>query len=97
MAGRDYLAKSIQLPKRGSCCLVFFQDYLEDNDEMLARDAYDEFAKTPYSGLKEIKDRMHHDKILEWVAGSVKIEPSCKQFVLDDAGHLRPATGHRTV
>ena len=35
--------------------LVFFLDYLEDQDEMLARDAYDEFAKSPYDDVKALK------------------------------------------
>ena len=73
--GREYLLKSIALPKEGPERLAFFQDYLECDDETLARDAYDEFAKTPFAGLKEIKDIMHHDKILAWVQDT-KIPPS---------------------
>ncbi len=73
--GRTYLKKSLGLPKEGADRLAFFQDYLEDEDELLARDAYDEFAKTPYAGLKQIKDRMHHTKILAWVQDH-KIPPS---------------------
>ncbi len=73
--GRSYLTKSLGLPKEGPQRLAFFQEYLEDKDEMLSRDAYDEFAKTPYAGLKEIKDLMHHDKILAWVQDA-KIAPS---------------------
>ncbi len=39
----------VQLPKLPGDRrrLEFFQEYLEDDDEMLARDAYDEFAKRP--------------------------------------------------
>ena len=77
--GRVYLAKSIQLPKEGPERLAFFQDYLQDKDDMLSRDAFDEFAKTPYGGLKEIKDIMHHDKIVEWLQNP-KIEPSRKSL-----------------
>ena len=47
--GQEYVAKALDLPKEGPDRLVFFQDYLEDKDEMLARDAYDEFAKAPYA------------------------------------------------
>ena len=65
--GQAYVAKSIELPKEGADRLAFFQDYLEDSDEMLARDAYDEFAKTPYSGVIGLKDRMKHDKLIEWI------------------------------
>jgi len=65
--GRDYIAKAQKLPKEGADRLAFFQDFLEDADELLARDAYDEFAKTPYAGVKELKDRLNHDKIVGWV------------------------------
>ena len=62
----EYIVKLPSLPKDASR-LQFFQDYLEDKDEMLARDAYDEFAKTPYAGVIALKDKMHHDKIIEFI------------------------------
>ena len=65
--GQEYVAKAIELPKEGADRLAFFQDYLEDRDEMLARDAYDEFAKMPYAGVIGLKDRMKHDKLVEWI------------------------------
>src|SRR5262249_12375504 len=43
------------------------QDYLEEPDEMLARDAYDEFAKAPYATVRELKDRMKHARLIEWI------------------------------
>ena len=65
--GQQYVEKAIALPKEGPDRLAFFQDFLEDSDEMLARDAYDEFAKTPYAGVIALKDRMKHDKLVEWI------------------------------
>jgi hypothetical protein len=64
----EYIAKLPSLagkpqPER----LVFFQDYLEDKDELLARDAYDEFAKTPFAEVKQLKEHMPHDKLVAWV------------------------------
>jgi hypothetical protein len=47
--------------------LKFFQDYLEDPDETLATDAYDEFAKTPYDGVMALKEDMDHEKLLGWI------------------------------
>ena len=47
--------------------LSFFQDYLEDEDEMLARDAYDEFAKAPYQDVINLKPKMNHDKLIEFI------------------------------
>lgn len=65
--GIEYVTKAIELPKEGVERMVFFQDHLEDKDEMLARDAYDEFAKTPYAGVIAMKDRMKHDQLIEWI------------------------------
>src|SRR5436190_1696011 len=42
--GREYLTKLQKLPKSGAERLEFFQTYLEDKEEILARDAFDEFA-----------------------------------------------------
>ena len=43
--------------ERPSGWLKFFQGFLEDDDEMLARDAYDEFAKAPYEAVKQLKPK----------------------------------------
>ncbi len=47
--------------------LAFFLDHLEDKDELLARDSYDEFAKTPFPEVKVVKDHMPHEKLVAWV------------------------------
>ncbi len=62
----EYVLKLPSLPKDASR-LQFFQEYLEDPDEMLTRDAYDEFAKTPYQGVIELKEHMHRDRLIRWV------------------------------
>ena len=43
-AARQYLLDVMKLPPEGPERLAFFQDYLEDADETLSQDAYDEFA-----------------------------------------------------
>ena len=65
--GIKYLNQLMKLPKEGAERLVFFQDYLEDEDEMLARDAYDEFARAPYSQVKAIKDKINHEQVVAWI------------------------------
>ena len=65
--GIKYLGEILALPKEGPERLVFFQNYLEDEDEMLARDAYDEFARAPYSQIKEIKQQLNHDQVVAWI------------------------------
>jgi hypothetical protein len=62
---KDYLHNLIKLPPKGPERLAFFQNHLEDKDPLISRDAYDEFATTPYAELKELKSRMKHDLFLE--------------------------------
>src|SRR6185295_5919855 len=68
--GIKYLTEINRLPKDGAERLVFFQQYLEDADEMLARDAYDEFARAPYAQLLSMKDQLNHDQAVVWIKNS---------------------------
>lgn len=65
--GHKYISQLGKLPKEGAGRLEFFQNYLEDADEMLARDAYDEFAKSPYDVVKGLKGKMKHDQVVAWI------------------------------
>ena len=65
--GIKYLTELVKLPKDGAERLIFYQQFLEDADEMLARDAYDEFARAPYSQLKAIKPELKHKQVVEWI------------------------------
>ncbi len=47
--------------------LRFFYDYLEDEDSMLARDTYDEFAIAPYSAIKKLSPEIDHDQLIKWL------------------------------
>lgn len=62
-----YVSQLTKLPKTGVDRLAFFQEHLEDQESLLATDAYDEFARAPYAEVKELKSRMHHDRLLEWI------------------------------
>ena len=86
--GIKYLTSILKLPKDGADRLVFFQKHLEDEDEMLARDAYDEFARAPYAQVKELKDKLNHDQIrgLDQEPGDSR-QPAAA--VSRDARHLR--------
>jgi hypothetical protein len=83
--GRKYLIEAIKLPAEGADRLAFFQEYLEDKNEMLARDAYDEFAKAPYATVKELKERMHRDKLRAWIADP-NVTPSRRRLYLTMLG-----------
>ncbi len=50
--------------------LRFYDDFLQDDETMLARDAYDEFAIAPYSVMKELSDHMDHDQLVKWISDS---------------------------
>ena len=62
-----YLEDIQSLPESGADRLAFFQEYFEDDVTSIAFDAYDEFAKAPYSDLVDLKDRMQRDKLMAWV------------------------------
>jgi len=64
---KKYIHEGLKLPKEGVDRLVYFQDYLEDKDEILTRDAYDEFAKAPYKTLQAMKEKINRQQILKGV------------------------------
>jgi hypothetical protein len=64
---KDYLDKITKLPKEGNERYIYFQQYLEDQDETLARDAFDEFAKADYTKIKAMKPHMKHDQLVSWI------------------------------
>ena len=63
----QYLQKLSTLPEKGPDRLAFFQKHLEDPDETLARDAYDEFAVAPYADVRGLADRMDPTQLLQWI------------------------------
>ncbi len=62
-----YIKQLGTLPEKGPDRLAFFQQHLEDEDDALARDAYDEFAVAPYADVRGLKDRMDAAKLLAWI------------------------------
>ena len=63
----QYIRKLSTLPEKGPDRLAFFQQHLEDPDETLARDAYDEFAVAPYADVRGLADRMDPTQLLGWI------------------------------
>jgi hypothetical protein len=73
-AGRQYLKNVMGLAsdykssdKAYAERLRFFLTYLEHADDMLARDAYDEFARAPYSAVRMVKGDLDRAKLIEWI------------------------------
>ncbi|MCL6503793.1 MAG: HEAT repeat domain-containing protein [Pirellulales bacterium] len=62
-----YLKQLPRLPPAGADRLAFFQQYFEDEEAMLAADAYDEFARAPYADVRALKDRMDRQQLLAWI------------------------------
>jgi hypothetical protein len=62
-----YVRDALALPKSGAERLAFFQEFLESKEELLARDAYDEFARAPYEDVLALKDKMNHAQLVAWV------------------------------
>lgn len=62
-----YLSDIQTLPEKGPERLIFFQDFFEDKESVLAFDAYDEFAQAPYEDLIAMKAQMDREKILGWI------------------------------
>ena len=63
---RSYLRQLQGLPT-GSKRLNFFLDYLGDEDEILSRDAYNEFAVAPYANLVSLKSKMNRQRLVEFI------------------------------
>lgn len=63
----EYLRQLDKLPEQGPDRLAFFQTYLEDPDQVTSRDAYEEFARAPYSELQGLRDRMNREQLLAWI------------------------------
>lgn len=63
----EYVESLGKLPEKGADRLAFFQQYFEDEESVLAFDAYDEFARAPYEDVTALKDRMNHDQLVKWI------------------------------
>lgn len=63
----DYISEIQKLPVDGPKRLAYFLGYLEDKEEVLARDSYDEFALAPFSDVKALKDLIDRKKLRTWI------------------------------
>jgi hypothetical protein len=62
----EYVRQITQLPRDPSR-LKFFLNYLEHEEELIKRDAYDEFAKAPYQDVIALKDDLDRQQLLDWI------------------------------
>lgn len=64
---KEYLGKLLTLSEVPVERLAFYQDYFENPDFLLSRDAYDEFAQTPYDEVVKLKPRIKREQLIEWI------------------------------
>jgi len=89
--GVTYVKQLGGLPEAGVERLKFFQQHLEDAEPLLAQDAYDEFARTPYADVVALGPEMPRDKLLAWIE-SPEVGPSSRRLYLTMLGVCgRPA------
>ncbi len=77
----DYIKAITELPKEPMPRLEFFLQFLEHPESMLARDAYDEFAKAPYPTIKSLKSKLNRKQLLEWISDT-SLPPDRKRLYL---------------
>jgi len=81
----EYVGKLLALPEAGVERLAFFQEYLEDEDPLLAQDSYDEFARAPYSEVIALGPKMKRERLLEWINDPM-VGPSGRRLYLTMLG-----------
>ncbi|QDV76617.1 hypothetical protein [Botrimarina mediterranea] len=81
----EYVPKLLTLPETGVERMAFFQDYLEHPDQLLAQDAYDEFARAPYKDVVDLGPRMDRQQLREWIE-DVRVSPSRRRLFLTMLG-----------
>ena len=80
-----YLSALMKLPADVPQRLIVLMPYLQDKEDLLASDAYDEFAKAPYAALQAIKDKMPHDLLVEYIRDP-KVPPTRRRLYLTMLG-----------
>ena len=62
-----YVEEITRLPEDPVERLSFYHRFLQDEESMLARDAYDEFAIAPYSVVKGLAPEMNREQLVAWI------------------------------
>ena len=63
----SYIGMVTELPDNDLDRLRFYYQHLQDEEAMLARDAYDEFAVAPYAAVKQLAPEMDHGQLVQWI------------------------------
>jgi hypothetical protein len=60
----SFVTQLQMLPAQGAERLKFFLPYLSDSEQFLRDDAYDEFAKAPYTDVKALKPHLQREQLV---------------------------------
>ena len=66
--GWEYLSTMLDLPPKGPQRLRVALQHLEDSEEMLRRDSYDEFARVPFDVIKELAPHLNPDDLVKRIS-----------------------------
>ncbi len=77
----DYVTAITKLPEDPMKRIEFYLDFLEDEDSLLARDAYDEFASAPYGDLKKLQPKLDREQLITWIKDT-SLPPDRKRLYL---------------
>ena len=83
--GEAYVIKVMSLPDDALERLRFYHAHLQDEESMLSRDAYDEFAVTAYDVIQKLGPEMDHDQLIEWI-GNPELATDRKRLYLTMLG-----------
>ncbi|NOZ41406.1 MAG: hypothetical protein GXP24_14450 [Planctomycetes bacterium] len=83
--GIEYIKALGSLPEKGAARLAFFLAYLEDEDPLLAQDAYDEFGRAPYEEVIAVGDQIDRPKLIGWIEDS-QVGPTRRRLYLTMLG-----------
>ncbi|QDS98838.1 hypothetical protein [Adhaeretor mobilis] len=83
--GIEYVRQLGSLPEKGAERLAFFLNHLEDEDPLLAQDAYDEFGRAPYADVVEVGDQMNRQKLIRWIE-DCQVGPTRRRLYLTMLG-----------
>jgi hypothetical protein len=84
-AGAKYVKQLSELPAKGFQRLLFFMNYLEHDDPLLAQDAYDEFARAPYTQIQQLGDQMDRKQLVAWI-NDPQVGPTRRRLYLTMLG-----------
>ena len=84
--GEIYVVKLAELAEEEPIDrLRFYDEYLQDDESMLARDAYDEFAVAPYDVIKKLRPEMDRKQLVDWI-GEAEMSTDRKRLFLTMLG-----------